>query len=469
MPERGLARFQFLEALVRVARSRFMDQGNCQDIGSATKRLLAMMQIGKDWLEIRRSVQRLLFTEECDRIYREYTRQLSAVYMVYRTLHSYPGRSGWGITFGGWSELMRDIGAAEVGISAASAAAAFALGKEVRSDEYSSARHMELSWYEFLVCLGAAVRLKAGFIEELFTDALTDFFGDRLCKAQGVIRQKKSEREPSQYDLLLDLASRIFADADDDHSGHLNMREWRRAFGKPHVQQELRKLGIYSDDFVALFYQFDVDNSGEIALQELCQGLVNMRATMQGAERAMAYFRKVFAEVDSEGSGWVDLAKLGRSFKSEEVSQRLAALGLRPGEAESVLEELARNGSGNISVTSDQLINAFVDTRQRAVWESQGIKFIQSIFADGDFDNSGMLDRAQVQAWFCNDRVVQKLQVFHMPVPDWLGIFDALDLDEDKRVLWKQLEQGVIEFWKQGGGQRDGNCEDRDDTTTPQP
>merc|ERR1719223_1991736 len=74
--------------------------------------------------------------------------------------------------------------------------AAFALGKEVRPDETSSWRHMELNFSEYLVALAAVVYVKSGiaYREESLADSIDMLFCERLEQAHKKILDVSSRK-----------------------------------------------------------------------------------------------------------------------------------------------------------------------------------------------------------------------------------------------------------------------------------
>merc|ERR1712137_734628 len=55
IPEKGLARFQFAEAFVRLAVQRFVKSGEKEDAASAAVTLAKMHRLGMNWLKLRQS------------------------------------------------------------------------------------------------------------------------------------------------------------------------------------------------------------------------------------------------------------------------------------------------------------------------------------------------------------------------------------------------------------------------------
>jgi len=461
MPEKGLARFQFMEAFVRVAQRRYQDSAEVGDITEATKALWDLTNMGKDLFELRQSLQKQLFSEECDMVYKEYRHMLDSVFGSYKHMHCYFGRSGKGITLAAWGQLCQDADVLGVGISAREISVAFALGKDLDVDEYTSMHHMELSWTEFLACLGAITILRADYESEFFADMLADFFADHISIArQGHLDGETGNGYAQDEGIIavLELVRKVFTDADDDESGSLSLRKFRRAMGEKKVQQEMRDIGIPPEELGTFFSKIDRDGSGEVSLDELCEGFMKLKLSLRGVDRAVAYFRKAFQEADADDSGTLSMHEVRALTSNPRVLKKLAGLGVAVAEVDALVESLSMQGSshgantGNIqgmSLTADDMIAGFLTIRESGLGESRGVNFLRQIFKEADIDGDDDLTRREMKTAFCTDRVSNKLRRLKLKEPDWMGIFDALDSDGNGTLSWNELSQGVCQMWKE--------------------
>lgn len=455
LPDKGLARFQFTEAFVRVAVARFQDWGHCSNASEAVRHLFNKHHIGEDMLEQRNSLHRALFCEECDMVYKDYQGQLETIYNTYKKLHSYPGRSGYGLSYSSWNELLQDCEAVDSFFAARNIGWAFALGKEIRPDEYTCMRHMELSWSEFLVCLGAVVRLRYDYEEDFFADSISEFFEGSLVKAHHRCLERNEQgqntagilQDPS-IKLVLEFVGKVFQDADEDQNGRLNCRELRRSLMQPKFQSEMKDLKIEVDDLTTLFHKMDTDGSGDVALDELCEMFVKMKLAMKGANRAIAYFRKIFKEADRDGSCTLSLKEFRDLVGNAQTKKRLATLGISADEMEALFEQMANNSTQEVS--ADCLVTGLLKVRETGLGESRGLNYLRSVFLEADENKNDCLSREEVTNCLCQDHVRARFEQFKLEVPDWLGIFDALDTDGDGNLSWDELSQGVTKLWKQG-------------------
>jgi Ca2+-binding EF-hand superfamily protein len=402
-------------------------------------------------------------------VFKEYHLMLEAVYNSYKEVSCYPGRVGMGLTFGGWEQLLLDSKLDECGVSIREAGVAFALGKELRTDEYSNMRHMELSWSEFLSCLGALMMLRADFDSEFFADMLADFFSDHLSNARQshLDGQGKPGNDEGLSQVLI-VVTKVFYDADEDKSGTLTMTELKRCMAQQQVRQELKEIGVPVEDIGTFFCHLDKDHSGDVTLDELCEGFIKLKLSMRGVDRSIAYFRKAFAEADVDDSGTLSIHEFKALCSNPRVLKRLGALGVQVGEVETLFETLCIKGldkSGMSTsasgfrpaspsadarfITADDLIAGFLAVRKVGLGEQRGVNMLRQIFLEADVNGDNSLDREEMRAAFCTERVSQKLQRLQLTEPDWMAIFDALDTDGNGDISWAELSQGVCTLWHQ--------------------
>merc|ERR1719230_1485700 len=101
-----------------------------------------------------------------------------------------------------------------------------------------------------------------------------------------------------------------------------------------------------------------------------------MKLSMRGADRAIAYFRKAFAEADVDGSGTLSMHEFKDLTSNPRVLKRLAALGVQIGEVEVLFEQLSISGNkrgaevGSLdgqSITADEMIAGFLAVRNNGL------------------------------------------------------------------------------------------------------
>lgn len=215
---------------------------------------------------------------------------------------------------------------------------------------------------------------------------------------------------------------------------------------RPSAAQEIKNLGIQLDDISAMFHTLDQDGSGEVTLDELCEGFIKMRLAMQGLDRTIAYFRKAFQEADADGSRSLSIDEFQAMLSNPQVIKRLSVLGVPSVEIEVLFEQFQVGGYNEI--TADQMIAGFMSIRDKGLGESRGVNFLRQVFLEADEDGSNSLTRAEVKRAFCTEKVSQKLKKLQLKQPDWLDIFDALDMDGNGDISWTELSQGMCQLWK---------------------
>jgi len=304
------------------------------------------------------------------------------------------------------------------------------------------------------------VRLRTDFEDDFFADMLSDFFDEHVMAANfhtidgGYESRGHELTSDPKYQPVLNLMARIFKDADDDHSGTLTTREFRHVMAKPHVRHELKGLGIQIEDFDVLFRNIDSDHSGEVTLDELCDGFVKMKSAMRGVNRIVAYFRKVFAEKDVDSSGSLNLDEFKMLCEDAGVQKKMLACGIDLNEIDGLYEEIvAESGKDEQvpcgEVTLDRMIAAFLRMRDPSLGIQRGKSFLRQIFQSADKDGTGRISRADVREAFCNNDVSTKLTKFGLTVPDWINVFDEIDYDGDGELSWWELSQGVVTIWEE--------------------
>jgi len=461
LPQLGLARFQFLEAFVRCLSRRFYENHEVEDLAEAIQTYFALTHCGEDCVEIRRSLHACLMIEECCVVYKENSAMLEVVYEKYKKVNMcYPGREG-NFTYGAWLKLLDDAEAAECGITPQSYGRAFAIGKELRLDEAESYRHMELSLSEFYVCLGAVVRLRSDFDRDFFADMLADFFlqnvSAALHKIQGETIGPASLNTDTDKSVtnVIRLVTEIFEDADDDHSGTLTVREFRRCLNQPKIMAKIVEAGIDTGDFNVLFQQIDTDRSGEITCEEFCTGMVKMKMMMKGMTRIVAYLRRVFSEKDLDGSGTLDMEEFKELVSDPKVVNKLATLSINVDEIENLFEDMVAECSDNAQndpdapkgVTADSLIGVFLRMRDPDLGSKRGLNFLRQIFVEADVDKSSSLTTEEYETAFTTNRVSKRLRKLNLRVPNWMDIFEGLDFDGDGELTLDELMQGLKTIW----------------------
>lgn len=451
LPDKALARFQFLEAVVRLAFKRFLRAGpansSAEDMKGAIDALQEVLHLGEECFEKRRTLHECLFTEECCLVYRDFQEHLKVIYEGFTSVSSYPGRRGRILSFGGWLTLCGQAMPEEP--STRLFREAFALGREIRVDETSHYRHMELAWPEFLVSLGALQRLQPDYDPEFFADSLSTFFqtlialSDSLLAGNPATAGRKVGNSKDQA--LLQLIAHIFQEADDDETGTIDETEFRTFFEQPKVHEQLKEHGISMSNLNMIFKSMDADGQGLLTFDELCDGFLKMASIMRSNERAISYIRKVFAESDEDGSGTLNKEEFNHIFDEPSVKKKMESFGIFATDLEDLFSLIDEDGSGQVS--EDEVVAGFVMLRDPKTAGERGVAILSKIFEEADYDGSGSLDKFEYVTAFSEEHVTQQLLARNLKVPDWEGLFEVLDADGSGTLQWDELREGLVSFW----------------------
>jgi len=213
----------------------------------------------------------------------------------------------------------------------------------------------------------------------------------------------------------------------------------------------LKERNLQPEDLGAFFAKVDLDGSDEITLDEFYETFIKMKLTMRGVDRAVAYFRKAFAQADTDGSGALGMNEFRALCNNPRTVKRLNALGVAIGEIEVLFEKLDGCGGGETKegkITADEMIAGFLSVREKGLGESRGVNFLRQLFREADVNGNGSLTKQEIKRTFCTEKVSQKLHKLQLKEPDWMDIFDALDLDSNGTLSWNELSQGVCQLWK---------------------
>merc|ERR1712187_311445 len=201
--EKVLARFQFLELLLRIADQRFKQSGKVHRMTEVIRRLLAQVEpLASARLKDMDVFFTALHTDAVDDVYRKHLANLSALHQRFcgrRGQASGPARRF--MAYSQFQDLVEAIGAYDSDFQQRQCGVAFRMGMMTREDEYYDTRFQEMSLLEYFHALGAVVFLRAGFTAERMPELLDEFFSTRLVRA---LRGKtasgatRSETEPEK-------------------------------------------------------------------------------------------------------------------------------------------------------------------------------------------------------------------------------------------------------------------------------
>jgi len=419
----------------------------CESVDS----FMEIVQLGDELLELRRSLHTDLFTEECCILFRGHLEMLRTVFDGYRVINCYPGRSAKHMSYGAWMELVNDSRMIDKDYSCQNIGRAFSLAKEIAYDETKDWRHMELSWGEFLVALGALVLLKPGYSKEFLSDDLEELFFENLEEARkkinektpGRARSKQANIDPTLAPMVAFL-TKLFEDADTDSGGEVDFKEFRRAFGQPQYKKEMETFQLTPQELEMLFKVFDKDGTGQLSLDELIDGFCKMKSAMKGLDRAVSWIKRAFGEADLDGSGSLTQAEFRAVLEQPAALRKLESLGIS---ADDIADLFDVVGSESGEITVDQIVEGFVKLRNPKNVGLRGLRILGALFDQADDDGSGELSKEEVIQAFGNDEVATKLKNAKLSVPEWGPLFEELDVDGSGELSWEEIAEGMKAYW----------------------
>eukprot|EP00439_Symbiodinium_sp_Y106_P081108 s107_g20.t1 len=451
LPDKALSRFQFMEAVLRLAFKRCLhgkvSDASPEELKKAVDDLEEMLHIGEEWMENRKSLHASLFVEECCMVYRDYAEPLKVVYDGFTSVSSYPGRRGRILSLGGWLAICARVSPEEQ--SERLFRQAFAIGREIRADETSTFRHMELSWPEYLVSLGGVVRLHPDFDPEFFADQLADFFeyfktlSDDILAGNPVTAGKKLGNPKDEA--LMEFIKQIFEECDEDEGGTIDETEFEHCFMREEVQKQLQEFSIPVSNLKTMFKTLDKDGEGKLSFEELSDGFLKLAAIMRSNDRAIGYLNKIFAEADEDQSGTLNKDQFSNIFSESSVQRKMDQLGIHAADMEDLFGMIDEDGSGQVTV--DEVIAAFIQLRDPNTAGERGAALLSKIFAEADSDKSGSLDKDEFVTAFSHDSVTQQLRSRNLKVPEWETLFGAMDEDGSGSLTWEELREGLVSYW----------------------
>jgi len=365
----------------------------------------------------------------------------------------YPGRKGNGrLSYGAWMELVSDSNLLGGDFPRRNVGLAFALAQELKADVCSDWRGMEVSWSEFLVAIAALVVLKPGYTRAFFADHLEGMLVDNIEEARKKVLYKKpgAARNLRSYDPnmvpLVDFLGKMFEEADEDGSGAVDRREFRRVFGQSEFESEMGQLGISLSELDVLFLTLDRDGDGDLTWDEICDGFVTMKKSMKGIDRAISYIRKTFKDADEDESGTLDKQEFHALFDQPATLKKLEALGVSKDDIEDLFEVVGKEQE-DPEITVDDIIQGFVRLRDPRNGGLRGLRILKHRFNAADADGSGDLSKEEVLKAFDSEEVINKLKIAELKTPDWSTLFEELDVDGSGGLTWEEIADGMKAFW----------------------
>jgi Ca2+-binding EF-hand superfamily protein len=388
----------------------------------------------------------LLFTEENDIVYRENLDILRVIYDAYRQQNFWPGRQG-NLSMTSFVQLLEDASAFDEQFTRKEAGLCFVAGNEPNIDEISGYGHLEMSFVEYLVALGHVVYMRDNFDPVLYAELLEDFFQENIFGLYSTVSSSlfvTNKDDPlAAYRPILNFIAEIFEAADLDQSGTLSTWEFMRYFKEPKVQKKCKQLGLRVSDMKLVFKRCDTDGSGDVSVQELQDGFIQMKTATKGLERILAFLEQTFASADLDGGGTLDKQEFEVAFSEASVVKKLNRMGVDSEEINELFEEIDADGSGE--VTQEEVLEGFIEMRNPVNQGPRLLNFMEKAFIEFDDDNSGTLSKHEMKRFVSQDTVAAKLKRFRdFPPAD--EVFTDLDKEGKGSVTWSEFRDGLKRY-----------------------
>lgn len=472
LPQRAMARFQFLEAIVRVAFRRFVGAvgGRAGErdknlppaaYRQAIESFLKMTELGADILRLRRELHEEVFTESCCLMLEGYKSMLRMIFDHYRSLKVFPSdkKQNKTLHFRQWVQFLRDAQVIAGDFAVADAGHCFALAREMRSDEISSTGHMELNWTEFLIGICAVVKILNGSDEQVlgisFSDLVDDFCVTHLQEAYLVVAKGQKHVE-SEFQGLAELVERVFAGINSNGShGTVSLRRFKSACENPAIRMEMTKCRLTLAEVCVVYnitwrqlkeqQRWAVFFTDEVTLAELISCFMKLKDSFRGFDRAIAFIERSFDEFDEDSSGSLDRKEFQNLVEEPTLIRKLQSVGFDTSTFGQVFEVLDEEGVGH--VTMEQVAEGFLCFRDAAFAARRAVKVLLKFYQSSCGSKRGNLNKELVSALFDVPPLIEKLTSLHMAVPDWSTMFEELDVDGSGDLDWEEIREGMYTFW----------------------
>eukprot|EP00929_Paragymnodinium_shiwhaense_P060838 TRINITY_DN30374_c0_g1_i1.p1 TRINITY_DN30374_c0_g1~~TRINITY_DN30374_c0_g1_i1.p1 ORF type:complete len:815 (+),score=235.43 TRINITY_DN30374_c0_g1_i1:334-2778(+) len=433
-----LVRFQFLQALLRVAWEKY---GNSLGYGEPS-----ISAIGRFFNDIKghlkafrddeQEFRKALFQKEMDYVIKASMETLSIAWEHYSAVgkDSNPSTPQRGLTFEGWLELLTDTRAFDERFTRKKASQAFNFGMMWQLDDTKQNRHMQMSFVEFIMAVAAVVYLKEYWYTEEFGELLEEFVEDNVVETL----KEKNKMAGGQKSAagLENIFTEVFRLADEDGSGELDLREFKSLLRDPRVAAQIGDKKHTSKDLVALFKQVDLDDSGALTLHEALEGLQQMRKLEQTQGRSRAFLLKALENADEDGDGAVTMEDVQRVLAKSANQRKLMRLAINEAEVTTVTQNEIQSRGNCIPIPA--LVNILMRLRKPRATEKWRI-VIKMIFEEADKDRSGSLSAVEFRQVVKTAATQEKLDSIGVTTDVLEAFQKTLDLHPEQEVSEKDL------------------------------
>eukprot|EP00753_Platysulcus_tardus_P018514 PLAT6892.2.p1 GENE.PLAT6892.2~~PLAT6892.2.p1 ORF type:complete len:639 (-),score=187.45 PLAT6892.2:151-1980(-) len=159
-PDRALARFEFLECLVRIAIAKYYKPHAVETPSLALKKLLVENILPHaERYPAQQFRAEKLYVQATDAVFRRYLTALQDVYRRYSGKYTLPGERAW-MSVEEFVALLEDAGLLDGDFTVSEAKYAFVLSQMTAVDEMQTDSHTRMVWLEFLEALARVTDMK---------------------------------------------------------------------------------------------------------------------------------------------------------------------------------------------------------------------------------------------------------------------------------------------------------------------
>ena len=170
-PKRSLVRWQFFEAVVRMAFAKYgaatasssssddeQEIGGKSESGSDCNTAAALRRMASDIEACERDDDlhwyERLWVEECDSVFREHEASLRMLFKKYTDMDRHEVKGATGMQLQTWSKLLDHIGALDNNFNERELRLCFVYAAQTRSDEFTKTKHLQRDFIEFIDAVG---------------------------------------------------------------------------------------------------------------------------------------------------------------------------------------------------------------------------------------------------------------------------------------------------------------------------
>jgi len=492
-----LVRYQFVETMLRIAESKYMRVSKAETLSEAASMLLAKVTPQSDDLFLQRQRFREdMMVEEVDLVLKANVPLLKMVFDMYAGCVHPPGNMIYAgtkvklMTLPDWYELLDDIQCWDDQFVRRKGALAFSMASTWQVDEVTNGRHMQLSFVEFLMALGAVVFLSEYYRPQEFADLIEEFLNDNLAP---IVAEHESKSGNSSLKSVQKAMKALFRRGDDDSSGTLSAREFGRMMREPDTTKILGRH-FSPTEVLGIFGVIDQDQSGQLSFQEVMTGVNAMEKMAQNEPRLKAFMRKGLSGGEAEGAAGLASAILLVQFLSNGSSQRkLMRVGVETSRLKhivlgDVLElslgsksygklELALDGCFSSSALDrDKALEAFAtqlkseDLDRRSCGVEDFMRLIlkarrpvvvprwkillKQVFEEADADQCGSLSQEEFRAALKAPGTRARFSQIGLEADAVEDLFAMMDTDGSNEITESELLQGIGKMLEISGGGR---------------